>query len=187
MTRTRTLLVVSLAAATVAGCTKSDEPTEATRAAGDLMPAGAPIDPSFVADQGSVKLALSREVPSYEPLETFRKERAEVKPIKRHSIEELKKAATERPAKMAKSTPESGGATGSPGAGSEGGFWKRLGGKVLMGGAHGAATPPTKSDEAKSSSEDDTGKDDAASDDDSVDDSDDSAEDDDSDSGDEDE
>ena len=158
MTRTCALSGLILAAILLSGCTKSEEPTQATRAAADLMPAGMPIDESFVADQGSVKLAVAREVPSYEPLESFRRERPEVKTIKRRTIEELTAEVKERPVRADASAPAA-----APGGGPGQGFWKKLGGK-LMGGGPGAAPPPGRPADVEEPDADEPSDDDDADD-----------------------
>lgn len=119
---TRAAFALLIACFWSVGCTESDVPPErAPRAAEELMPVPAPqFDPEVLADQAQAKLAVAREAPSYEPLETFRQARKE---------RELSKIR--RPAATPTITP--GGA--SPAAvGGEGNFWKRLGLKALMGG-----------------------------------------------------
>lgn len=119
---TRAAFALLIACCWSVGCTESDAPPErAPRAAEELMPVPAPqFDAEYLADQSQAKLAVAREAPSYEPLETFRQARIE-----------REKPKVRTPAAVPTMT--QGGAP--PAGAGEGNFWKRLGLKALMGGA----------------------------------------------------
>lgn len=130
----------------VAGCTESDSrPEKAVRGADDLMPLPEPhFEAEYLADQAQVKVAVAREAPSYDPLETFREKRA---------AEREKKALREasEPATAAETSEGSSASTPQIPAG-EGNFWKKIGLKTLMGGEPPDAAPDP-SDESDAGSE----------------------------------
>lgn len=142
MLRSTRLTFLCVSALLVSGCTKSEEPApHAAVATGELMPiASISSERDVLLDQSQVKVVVAREVPSYEPLETFRKQREEVR-IEYKSPEDLIAEATAPKSTQAEemSSP-SQGATGGEG------FWKRLGFKALVGGDTTPSAPARRTE-----------------------------------------
>ncbi len=130
----------------VAGCTESDSrPEKAVRGTDDVMPLPEPrFEAEYLADQSQVKVAVAREAPSYDPLETFREKRAEEREKK------ARRAASGSDTE--EETSDAGTASTPQIPAGEGNFWKKVGLKSLMGGAP-PATAPEPSDEADGGSD----------------------------------
>lgn len=111
----------------------------------ELMPVPAPkMEVEYLADQSQVKVVVAREAPSYDSLDTFRKAKSEgPKGDEADSDDSAQES--------------NGNSAASPAAGpaGEGGFWKKVGLKTLMGGMappsdSGSSTPSGDSDEEES-------------------------------------
>lgn len=142
MLRSTCLTFLCVSALLVSGCTKSEEPApHAAVATGEMMPiASISSERDVLLDQSQVKVVVAREVPSYEPLETFRKQREEVR-IEYKSPEDLiAEAAAPKSTQAAELSSPAGGATGGEG------FWKRLGFKALVGGGTTPSAPARRTE-----------------------------------------